>query len=71
MSIEKIRDAVREYLKANGWTKFNLYELTSRCFFYLAGYVPDITLCDASEIIRQLEIEQKIERKKNNGRNEL
>lgn len=74
MSIEKIRNAMRERINSqdwNDWAKFDLYELTARCFYYLAGYSPNTTLSEALEIIQQVATEQKIERKKSNGRNEL
>ena len=68
MGIEKSRDSLREHLAQEGWEKFDLYELTSRCFYYLSVYDPDLTLRDALEILRQIEIEWKIERKRNNER---
>ena len=74
MSIEKNLNAIHERIDSpewKDWTGFDLYELTARCFYYLSGYSPDTTLGEALEIIRQVATEQKTERKKNNGRNEL
>lgn len=74
MSIEKIRNAMRERINSQDWkdwAKFDKYELTARAFYYLSGYAPETTLGEALEIMRQLDNEQIKEREKNNGRNEL
>lgn len=74
MSIEKNLNAIHERIASpdwKEWTKFDLYELTARAFYYLAGYSPDTTLGEALDIIQQIATEQKTEREKNNGRNEL
>ena len=68
MNAEKTKDAVREYLKTHGFEKYNIDELTAHFFWYVSGYSPDMILSEAYEILRQIEIEWKIERKRNNER---